>query len=219
MWNNWSQHLDIALPSDHVPRWFVDAPQLFPSSIHRSKSEQRTQLGRWWRLGWSWWVGKKAGRCTWGTSRPAGSAAQVVGTFGKVVAPWSEVAACGKPAIGIEMKTVDFPGWISQPGPGLSPRLAPGSSLTRRWTGPKRVDLFWLVGICWTYIFWLVGICWTYFNWLGFAELLSRGVHIGFLQSTHLNSHHVSNGYSSTYDLDPENLQCFSRWSIIRHWW
>ena len=78
--------LDIALPSYHVPRWFVDAPQLFPSSIHRSRSKQRTLLGRWWRLGWSWWV-DKAGRCTWGMSRPGGSAAPVVGTFGKVVAP------------------------------------------------------------------------------------------------------------------------------------
>ena len=78
--------LDTALPSYHVPRLFVDAPQLFPSSIHRSRSEQRTLLGRWWRLGWSWWV-DKAGRCTWGKSRPGGSAAQVVGTFGKVVAP------------------------------------------------------------------------------------------------------------------------------------
>ena len=143
-----------------------------------------------------------------------------------------------------------------QPEPWLSPRLAPGSSLTRRWTVPKRVDLFWFVGICWTYfywlgfaeliligwnvlnLFWLFGLCWTYsdylgfvelifigldcstyFDWLGFAELLSRGVHIGFLQSTHLNSHHVSNGYSSTYDLDPENLECFSRWSINGHWW
>lgn len=38
---------------DHVPRLFVDAPQLFPSSIHRSRSKQRTQHGRWWRLGWS----------------------------------------------------------------------------------------------------------------------------------------------------------------------
>lgn len=104
MWKNWSQHLDIALPSDHVPRWFVDAPQLFPSSIHRSRSEQRTLLGRWWRLGWSWWVDKKADRCTWGTSRPGGSAAPVLGTFGKVVAPWSEVEAYGKAATGIEMK-------------------------------------------------------------------------------------------------------------------
>ena len=78
--------LDTALPSDHVPRWFVDAPQLFPSSIHRSRSKQRTLLGRWWKSGW-WWSVDKVGRCTWGKSRPGGSAAQVVGTFGKVVAP------------------------------------------------------------------------------------------------------------------------------------
>ena len=104
IWKNWSQHLDIALPSYHGPRLLVDAPQLFPSSIHRSRSKQRTLLGRWWRLGWSWLVDKKAGRCTWGTSRPGGSAAPVVGTFGKVVAPWSEVEAFGKAAIGIEMK-------------------------------------------------------------------------------------------------------------------
>ena len=137
IWKNWSQHLDIAPPSYHVPCWFVDALQLFPSSIHRSRSKQRTLLGRWWRSGWWWSVGKKVGRCTWGTSRPAGSAVQVVGTFGKVVAPWSEVAACGKAAIGIEMKTVDFPGWLVQSPtwtrvvPKACSWLIPNSALNR----------------------------------------------------------------------------------------
>ena len=66
---------------------------------------------------------------------------------------------------------VNFPGWLVQPGPWLSPRLAPGSSLTRHWTGPKRVDSFWLVRIC----FWLVGICWTYSDWSGFVEVILIG--------------------------------------------